>query len=432
MKVAYNILHKLGTKQEPMVRPGDRVALVFPNNDPAAFMVAFYGCLLAEVVPVPIEVPLTRKDAGSQQIGFLLGSCGVTVALTSDACHKGLPKSPTGEIPQFKGWPKLLWFVTESKHLSKPPRDWFPHIKDANNDTAYIEYKTCKDGSVLGVTVTRIALLTHCQALTQACGYTEAETIVNVLDFKKDVGLWHGILTSVMNMMHVISIPYSLMKVNPLSWIQKVCQYKAKVACVKSRDMHWALVAHRDQRDINLSSLRMLIVADGANPWSISSCDAFLNVFQSKGLRQEVICPCASSPEALTVAIRRPTDDSNQPPGRGVLSMHGLTYGVIRVDSEEKLSVLTVQDVGLVMPGAIMCAVKPDGVPQLCRTDEVGELCVCAIATGTSYYGLSGMTKNTFEIIGLYALTGSSKPGWKIELLRTEISWYFILEIMRK
>uniref|UniRef100_A0A8C8SGP9 Disco interacting protein 2 homolog C n=1 Tax=Pelusios castaneus TaxID=367368 RepID=A0A8C8SGP9_9SAUR len=416
MKVAYNILHKLGTKQEPMVRPGDRVALVFPNNDPAAFMVAFYGCLLAEVVPVPIEVPLTRKDAGSQQIGFLLGSCGVTVALTSDACHKGLPKSPTGEIPQFKGWPKLLWFVTESKHLSKPPRDWFPHIKDANNDTAYIEYKTCKDGSVLGVTVTRIAQLTHCQALTQACGYTEAETIVNVLDFKKDVGLWHGILTSVMNMMHVISIPYSLMKVNPLSWIQKVCQYKAKVACVKSRDMHWALVAHRDQRDINLSSLRMLIVADGANPWSISSCDAFLNVFQSKGLRQEVICPCASSPEALTVAIRRPTDDSNQPPGRGVLSMHGLTYGVIRVDSEEKLSVLTVQDVGLVMPGAIMCAVKPDGIPQLCRTDEIGELCVCAIATGTSYYGLSGMTKNTFEV---FPMTSSGAPISEYPFIRT-------------
>ncbi|XP_062335716.1 disco-interacting protein 2 homolog C-like isoform X3 [Osmerus eperlanus] len=398
IKLAFNILHKLGSKQEPMVRPGDRVALVFPNNDPVAFMVAFYGCLLAEVVPVPIEVPLTRKDAGSQQIGFLLGSCGVTVALTSDACHKGLPKSATGEIPQFRGWPKLLWFVTESKHLSKPPRDWFPHIKDANNDTAYIEYKTCKDGSVLGVTVMRISLLTHCQSLTQSCCYTEAETIVNVLDFKKDVGLWHGILTSVMNMMHVISVPYSLMKVNPLSWIQKVCQFKAKVACVKSRDMHWALVAHKDQKDINLSSLRMLLVADGSNPWSISSCDAFLNVFQSKGLRSEVICPCASSPEALTVAIRRPVEDSSQPPGRGVLSMQGLSYGVVRVDTEERLSVLTVQDVGTVMPGALVCVVKPEGVPLLCRTDEIGELCVCSIASGTSYYGLTGMTKNTFEV----------------------------------
>lgn len=40
----------------------------------------------------------------------------------------------------------------------------------------------------------------------------------------------------------------------------------AKVACVKSRDMHWALVAHRDQRDVNLSSLRLLVVADGSNP----------------------------------------------------------------------------------------------------------------------------------------------------------------------
>ncbi|KAL1006568.1 hypothetical protein UPYG_G00073920 [Umbra pygmaea] len=406
IKLAYNILHKLGSKQEPMVRPGDRVALVFPNNDPVAFMVAFYGCLLAEVVPVPIEVPLTRKDAGSQQIGFLLGSCGVTVALTSDACHKGLPKSTTGEIPQFRGWPKLLWFVTESKHLSKPPRDWFPHIKDANNDTAYIEYKTCKDGSVLGVTVMRIALLTHCQALTQACGYTEAETIVNVLDFKKDVGLWHGILTSVMNMMHVISVPYSLMKVNPLSWIQKVYHFKAKVACVKSRDMHWALVAHREQKDISLSSLRMLLVADGSNPWSISSCDAFLNVFQSKGLRSEVICPCASSPEALTVAIRRPVEDSSQPPGRGLLSMHGLSYSVVRVDTEERLSVLTVQDVGTVMPGALVCVVKPEGVPLLCKTDEIGELCVCSIATGTSYYGLTGMTKNTFEVFPVSASGG--------------------------
>lgn len=31
--------------------------------------------------------------------------------------------------------------------------------------------------------------------------------------------------------------------------------------------------------------------------------------------------------------------------------MQGLSHGVIRVDSEERLSVLTVQDVGTVMPG---------------------------------------------------------------------------------
>lgn len=96
------------------------------------------------------------------------------------------------------------------------------------------------------------------------------------------------------------------------------------------------MMAHREQRDISLASLRMLIVADGANPCeyvpshrcfvklglfqqakldvtllklcfpgSVSSCDAFLSKFQSHGLKPEVICPCATSPEAMTVAIRR-------------------------------------------------------------------------------------------------------------------------------
>uniref|UniRef100_A0A672T7U2 Disco interacting A n=1 Tax=Sinocyclocheilus grahami TaxID=75366 RepID=A0A672T7U2_SINGR len=130
-KLAYTLLNKLSTRNEPLLRPGDRVALVFPNNDPVMFMVAFYACLLAELVPVPIEVPLTRKDAGSQQVGFLLGSCGVTLALTTDACQKGLPKAQTGEVVTFKGWPRLLWFVTDGKHVVKPPKDWHPPIRDA-------------------------------------------------------------------------------------------------------------------------------------------------------------------------------------------------------------------------------------------------------------------------------------------------------------
>jgi len=40
----------------------------------------------------------------------------------------------------------------------------------------------------------------------------------------------------------------------------------ARVALVKCRDLHWAMMAHREQKDTNLSSIRMLIVADGANP----------------------------------------------------------------------------------------------------------------------------------------------------------------------
>ncbi|XP_023646418.1 disco-interacting protein 2 homolog B-A isoform X1 [Paramormyrops kingsleyae] len=416
VKLAYTLLNKLGTKTEPVLKPGDRVALVFPNNDPGMFCVAFYGCLLAEVIPVPIEVPLSRKDAGSQQIGFLLGSCGVSLALTSEVCLKGLPKTPNGEIMQFKGWPRLKWVVTDSKYLTKPSKDWQPHIPTANNDIAYIEYKASKEGTVMGVAVSKLAMLTHCQALTQACNYSEGETLINVLDFKKDMGLWHGVLTSVMNRIHAVSVPYAVMKACPLSWVQRVHIHKAGVALVKCRDLHWAMMAHREQREISLASLRMLIVADGANPWSVSSCDAFLSVFQSHGLKPEVICPCASSPEAMTVAIRRPGIPGAPLPARAILSMGGLSHGVIRVNTEDKNSALTVQDVGHVMPGALMCIVKPDGPPQLCKTDEIGEIVVNSRAGGTMYYGLPGVTKNTFEVI---PVNSSGAPIGEIPFIRT-------------
>ncbi|XP_075708036.1 disco-interacting protein 2 homolog B isoform X1 [Rhinoderma darwinii] len=399
VRLAYTLLNKLGTKNEQGLKPGDRVALVYPNNDPVMFMVAFYGCLLAEVIPVPIEVPLTRKDAGGHQIGFLLGSCGVKLALTTEVCLKGLPKTQNGEIVQFKGWPKLKWVVTDSRYLSKAPKDWQPHIQVAGAEPAYIEYKTSKEGSVMGVAVSRIAMLSHCQALSQSCNYTEGETMVNVLDFKRDAGLWHGILTNVVNKMHTISVPYSVMKACPLSWVQRVHANKARVAVVKCRDLHWAMIAHREQKDISLASLRMLIVTDGANPWSVSSCDAFLSLFQNYGLKPEAICPCATSPEAMTVAIRRPGIPGAPLPGRAILSMSGLSYGVIRVNTEDKNSALTVQDVGHVMPGGVMCIVKPETVPQLCKTDEIGEICVSYKGGGISYYGLSGVTKNTFEVL---------------------------------
>ncbi|XP_012058274.1 PREDICTED: disco-interacting protein 2 homolog C [Atta cephalotes] len=399
-KIAYTLLNKaLSRGGDCCLKPGDRIALVYPNNDPISFMCAFYGCLQAGIVPVPIEVPLTRRDAGSQQIGFLLGSCGIQVALTSEACLKGLPKTAAGEVIAFKGWPKLHWFVTE--HLGKTPKDWLPPPRLTDDTPAYIEYTTDKDGSVMGVTITRAAMMAHCRALTQACGYTEGENAVCVLDFKREVGLWHSTLTSVLNGMHVIFIPYALMKVNPASWMQMITKHRASVAVVKSRDLHWGLLATKDHKDVSLASLRLLLVADGANPWSLSSCDQFLSVFQSKGLRPDAVCPCASSSEALTVSVRRPGRAGVNATGRGVLSMSGLSYGVVRVDQENSLTSLTLQDCGQVMPGSVVVVIKMEGQPFICKTDEVGEICVHSAATGSQYWGLQGLTNNTFKILPL-------------------------------
>lgn len=78
------------------------------------------------------------------QIGFLLGSCGVSVALTSEACFKGIPKTSAGEVVSFKGWPKLTWFITD--HLPKPPKDWQTPPRHSDDTAAYIEVRPKREG----------------------------------------------------------------------------------------------------------------------------------------------------------------------------------------------------------------------------------------------------------------------------------------------
>lgn len=76
------------------------------------------------------------------------------------------------------------------------------------------------------------------------------------------------------------------------------------------------------------------------------------------GVRGDAICPCACSSESLTVCVRR-AGRGGSAAGRGVLSMSGLSYGVVRVDAENSLTSLTLQDCGQVMPSCELLGDAP-------------------------------------------------------------------------
>ena len=97
--------------------------------------------------------------------------------------------------------------------------------------------------------------------------------------------------------------------------------------------------------------------------------------------------------------------------------MSGLSYGVVRVDQENSLTSLTLQDVGQVLPGTVVSVIRLNsnmathslnGVtpansvsnsPTLCQTDEIGEICMSSRTTADRYFGLQGLTANQFKLI---------------------------------
>src|SRR5947209_6197374 len=61
--------------------PGDRALLVFPPG--LEFIVAFFGCLIARVIAVPMMVPRRRSSRDSS--ASIMANCQPAVALTSPA-----------------------------------------------------------------------------------------------------------------------------------------------------------------------------------------------------------------------------------------------------------------------------------------------------------------------------------------------------------
>ena len=140
-------------------------------------------------------------------------------------------------------------------------------------------------------------------------------------------------------------------------------------------------------------------------------------VLQSKGLRPDAMCPCACSPEGLTVSIRRPGREGVNATGRGVLSMSGLSHGVVRVDQENSLTSLTLQDCGQVLPGATLVVVKVESQPQICKTDEVGEICMSSASVASNFWGLPGLTNATFKMKPL--VNSETEETLETEFVRT-------------
>ena len=77
--------------------------MVFSNGEPINVALAFYGSLSVNFIPLLIDPPITRDDPGGSQVGFLLGSLGITHALTSESTFRALPRDDSGHLHLLKG-----------------------------------------------------------------------------------------------------------------------------------------------------------------------------------------------------------------------------------------------------------------------------------------------------------------------------------------
>ncbi|KAG0263655.1 hypothetical protein BG011_008370 [Mortierella polycephala] len=139
------------------LRSGARVALVFRISEILEFVAAFYGAILAGVVPV-----LVNQIQEFSEMVYIMTSAKVELALTTQFNHKSLQK----DLRKGAVWPSgVTWWQTDILETWAPKKNQQERLPLRNNELAYIEYTKSAAGELKGIAVSHKNLMVQCQSL---------------------------------------------------------------------------------------------------------------------------------------------------------------------------------------------------------------------------------------------------------------------------
>ncbi|KAF9129664.1 hypothetical protein BGW39_003957 [Mortierella sp. 14UC] len=139
------------------LRVGSRVALVFRISEILEFVAAFYGAILAGMVPV-----LVNQIQEFSEMVYIMTSARVELALTTQFNHQALQK----DMRKGSLWPAgVVWWQTDILETWAPKNGQQERSPIPDNELAYIEYTKSASGELKGVAVSHLNLMTQCRSL---------------------------------------------------------------------------------------------------------------------------------------------------------------------------------------------------------------------------------------------------------------------------
>ncbi|ODQ64929.1 acetyl-CoA synthetase-like protein [Nadsonia fulvescens var. elongata DSM 6958] len=139
-------------RDKSSVYRGDRVVLLYQENEVVEFAVAILGCFLAGVVAVPISPNLSFRD-----ILFIFNNTQAHLALTTDNDLKALQRSIL--VHKYQ-WPKgVEWWKTNEFGSYHPPSKKADAPALQVPDLAYIEFAKSPVGDLRGVVISHKTII---------------------------------------------------------------------------------------------------------------------------------------------------------------------------------------------------------------------------------------------------------------------------------
>jgi acyl-CoA synthetase (AMP-forming)/AMP-acid ligase II/acyl carrier protein len=286
----------------PSARPGARILLVYPAG--LGFVAAFFGCLYAGMIPVPVPPPRRAEGLGRwRHVALDAGIAGVLASsdliaamepLLADVAGGGFCLAPADADPSYP-------HSDAGAGLEAP--------RPAPADLAFLQYTSGSTSQPKGVMISHANMMANLCQISLGYEITPADRMASWLPHYHDMGLIGTILSPVHDGYAVASMaPASFLR-RPLRWLEMATHFRATMLggpnfafdhCVRRAGAETAA-------ELDLSTVRVAFTgAETIRPQTLSRFHA---TFAPSGFRYDTFHACYGMAEAtLFVSGNRPAE----------------------------------------------------------------------------------------------------------------------------
>jgi amino acid adenylation domain-containing protein/thioester reductase-like protein len=361
-----------------------RVLILLPPS--IDYVVAFFGCLYANMVAVPAYPPdKSRFGRTVPRIQAIAADAQAKIVVTTLELLE-LVDSISEIAPPLR---ELRWIAPTGMDESQ----WrSPTI--GPRTLAFLQYTSGSTGIPKGVMLTHGHLLHNLRAIQVQMGHSEKSVMISWIPPFHDMGLIVGILQPIyVGFPSVLMAPVSFVR-NPKLWLQAISKYRGTTTAAPNfaYDLCVRKVTESDKEQLDLSSWELAINA--AEPVRLPSMERFSKAFEQCGFRPEMFYPAYGLAEC-TVMVSG--GDKRNPPIYERLDAEHFknNQAIIATTTDLKKQVVSI-GVGTTIVDHSVRIVDPDS-RQILEDGRIGEIWVHGPSVADGYWQREEESDQTFR-----------------------------------
>jgi fatty acid CoA ligase FadD32 len=379
----------VGARLQQVTQPGDRVAILCPQN--LDYLVAFFGTLYSGRIAVPLFDPNEPGHVG--RLHAVLDDCHPSAILTTTDAAEGVRKffrsRPAKERPRVIA-------------VDAVPNDvgatW--ESVDVDRETiAYLQYTSGSTRIPTGVQITHLNLATNVVQVIEALDGQEGDRGVSWLPFFHDMGLITVLLSPMIGHYVTFMTPAAFVR-RPGRWIRELARKEGDTGGTISVAPNFAFdhaaargVPKDGEPPMDLSNVKCIL--NGSEPISAATVHRFNDAFGPFGFQPKAIKPSYGLAEATLFVSTTPMDAEPRiiHVDRDELNNHRFVQ--VPDDSPKAVAQAGAGKIGVAEWAVIVdhetATELPDG--------QIGEIWISGQNMGTGYWNKEEETRETFQNI---------------------------------